>query len=358
MYLTVNNLAQHLISTGLISAESVVSGDLVISETGRRNRNFRVTRRSGPGLFIKQIKTSDQQSAHTMARESAFYNAVHSNPRYAPLKRIVPPFVRRDAARQALVLEDLPKAESLMLQQLRSGEYTEDSAELLGTLLATVHPFGAGVAQDPDLQVLCIRQPPWPMMLDTIGQGFFQSCGPGGAALNGVMQQFPPLIPSLAALRNMWDTTSLIHGDMKWDNCLVWRDDNGKLEMRLADWELAELGDAAWDIATVFKDYLLVPLLQSQPGSQLKRQALESLLPRLRTFWTAYVRTAGLAGPARAMLLHRSVCFTAARLVTAMLEYLSAAPNQLHAPTAMAQTAMSIVQFPQVATHQLLGDAA
>jgi hypothetical protein len=37
MYLTADNLAHYLISSGLISATSVVDGDYTVVETGRRN---------------------------------------------------------------------------------------------------------------------------------------------------------------------------------------------------------------------------------------------------------------------------------------------------------------------------------
>ena len=52
MYLTATNLANYLINRDIITAASVVDGDLAVVEAGRRNRNFKVIRRSNPSLFV------------------------------------------------------------------------------------------------------------------------------------------------------------------------------------------------------------------------------------------------------------------------------------------------------------------
>ena len=67
MFLTAYNLPHYLMSKGLISAQSVVDGDFVLAEAGRRNRNFKVMRRQQPGLFVKQIKSMEAQAITTIA---------------------------------------------------------------------------------------------------------------------------------------------------------------------------------------------------------------------------------------------------------------------------------------------------
>ena len=62
MILTTHNLPHYLLSRGLTSHESVVDGDLIITDASHRNRAFRVLRGSQPGYFVKQIRNWDQVS--------------------------------------------------------------------------------------------------------------------------------------------------------------------------------------------------------------------------------------------------------------------------------------------------------
>ena len=48
MFLTAYNLAHYLTAKGLITMRSVVDGDFILSEAGRRNRNFKVAAASTP----------------------------------------------------------------------------------------------------------------------------------------------------------------------------------------------------------------------------------------------------------------------------------------------------------------------
>ena len=221
MYLTVSNLADYLVSSGLITAESVVRGDFAVAEAGRRNRNFKVLRRRDSGLFIKQIKTPEAQAISTIQREAAFYSAVTSNPAYERLAELMPRMFRYEPGRHAIVLEYLQQAESLAERQMRTNSYDADSARLLGGALGLIHTFGPTLAMDPAFQKMFPRQAPWPLMLDTLGQQVFQPYGAAGMQLYSMLQQTPGLIPMLCALRTEWVFDSLTHGDMKWDNCLI-----------------------------------------------------------------------------------------------------------------------------------------
>src|SRR5205807_901418 len=98
------NLAHYLTAKGLITMRSVVDGDFILAEAGRRNRNFKLNRRQQPGIFVKQVKTTEQQAIMTIQREAAFYRAVHRDPRYAAIRGMVPGFLDYDASRYALAL--------------------------------------------------------------------------------------------------------------------------------------------------------------------------------------------------------------------------------------------------------------
>src|SRR5215469_15140910 len=73
MILTTRNLPHYLLSRNLISYESVVDGDLVITDASHRNRAFRVLCGSRPGYFVKQIRDWDTASIAYWENEAACY---------------------------------------------------------------------------------------------------------------------------------------------------------------------------------------------------------------------------------------------------------------------------------------------
>ncbi len=358
MFLTAYNLAHYLVARGLITQESLVAGDFVLAEAGRRNRNFKVARRSGPGLFVKQIKTVEQQAIHTIQREAAFYRAIAGDTRYAAIAGMIPRFVDYDASRHALTLTLAGDAESLAERQARDTVVPPDVAGRVGAALARIHACGPVMAADSALRASLPAQVPWPLTLDQTGYGFLSVHGALGTQLGQAIAQSPGLSAGLSALRPLWQYDSLIHGDMKWDNCLLRGD-----EPLIVDWELADLGDGAWDVASVFKEYIASALLNYAAREHARAHklpeppevTLETGRPSLRAFWEAYRAGRGMNGAAAGVYLDRAVRYTAARLVIAVLEY-SAFAQQLDATgRLMLESASRILEHPQLAATQLAG---
>jgi hypothetical protein len=358
MFLTAYNLAHYLVARGLITQESLVAGDFVLAEAGRRNRNFKVARRGLPGLFVKQIKTAEPQATTTIQREAAFYRAVSTDPRYAPIAGMIPQFLDYDASRHALALSLAENAESLAERQARDTTVPPEIAARLGGALARIHSFGPAIAADTALRPSLPAQVPWPLNLDQTGYGFLSAHGALGPQLGQAIARTPGLPAALSALRSLWQYDSLTHGDMKWDNCLLRGDD-----LIVVDWELADLGDGAWDVASLFKEYIAATLLSHTAREHARAHnlpeppaiTLETTRPSLRAFWNAYCAGRGMSGAAAAAYLDRAVRYTGARLVIAVLEY-SAYAQQLDATgRLMLESARQILEHPHIAAAQLAG---
>jgi hypothetical protein len=362
VFLTAYNLPHYLMSKGLISAQSVVDGDFVLAEAGRRNRNFKVLRRKQPGLFVKQIKSTEAQAISTIEREAAFYRAVHSDPRYAPLAGMIPKFVDYEPSRRALALSLTENAESVSEHHMRQAQIPESTARLIGTALGIAHSYGPTMLADANTRSLFPYQAPWPMTLEQTGYSFLNNFTPIGPQLSAAIQQLPRLQPMLSALRPLYQYDSLIHGDMKWDNCLLSSRDGVEMNLTIVDWELADIGDGAWDVATIFKEYLVAAILnasarqsaaaQNQPAPLA--QTIETMQPSIRAFWKAYVMARALNADA-GRYLDRAVRYTAARMIIAVLEYLNASPQFSVLGPIMLQTAMNLLEAPQVAAMQMIG---
>ncbi len=363
MFLTAYNLPHYLLNKGLINAQSVVDGDFLLAEAGRRNRNFKIVRRQHPGLFVKQIKTNEPQATTTIGREAAFYRSVHSDPKYRNLVALIPKFVHFEAQRHALTLNLTENAESMAEHRTRLSGMPESTAALLGNALGIVHSHGPQMQADEKLRSLFACQVPWPLTLDQAPAGFLEYFGAIGTQLKESLKQFPALTPALSALRAEWRFDSLIHGDMKWDNCLISTAADGNPSVTIVDWEMADLADGAWDVATIFKEYIVAAILSAnaQQAAAVQNappgpaQPIEAMQPSIRAFWKAYANARQLSGPHAYQYLERSVKYTAARMPIAVLEYLSASPQYSTLISAMLQTAMNLLQSTQTAIVQMIG---
>ena len=359
MYLTASNLPHYLISRGLITTQSVVSGDFVLIETGRRNRNFKVLRRSGPGLFVKQIKSSEAQAITTLEREGLFYSRLRSDPSCSQLRSITPEFVDYDARRHALIVHLLDGYESIADHQRRIGRISTQAAQLLGECLAGYHATAQRMRPELMDRKLFPCDLPWVMNMRDAGYAVLQHYGPVGTQLATALQQFPGFLDRLATLGTLWQIDSLTHGDMKWDNCMVPVNGGAESgELRIIDWELLDLGDGAWDVATVLKEFIMIWLLAATdavPAYASPAVSLEAMQGAIRSFWNAYASKRGFHDAGRALYLDRSIRFCSARLTVAVLEYLYASPQMTSLMMTMLQLASNIIQAHEWARTALFG---
>jgi hypothetical protein len=363
MFLTAYNLPHYLLSKGLLDVETVVDGGLAIAEAGRRNRNFKVLQRSGRGLFVKQIKTTEPQAIMTIQREAAFYRAVHADPKFAGLRSLIPEFVDHDARRHSLALRLTDNAESMQERHTRENKYGEDTASELGRALGLVHSYGPAMVSGAATRSIFPYQLPWPLTFDQSGFQILDSFGPIGPALAQGIRQIPQLQPLLSALRLEWKFDSLIHNDMKWDNCLLKIQSDGAPQLTIVDWELADIGDGAWDVGSIFKEYIMAVLLNANYRETAAAQKLSSpapitlelLQPSLRAFWRSYAQARGISGSEEQSALLRAVRLTAGRIIVGVLEYLGPS-NQLGTLGAtMLQTSAGLLEAPQIGAMQLMG---
>ena len=366
MYLTASNLVFHLISRGIITSTSVVKGDFVLVEVGRRNRNFKIIRNLQPSFFVKQIKTSDMSATSTLQREANFYKTLSQNPLVAPLKKLVPEFVDYDPTRYALVINLLSNAESIAEYQRRTGDLGTSLAADLGRTLGACHSQLINVMNDPAaFSPLLQGEVPWIMQMENTGHTVLNMLGGIGPQLAKAIQQYPNLQPMLSALRPGWQYDSLIHGDPKLENWMVLGNGNGKVDLKLIDWELVDIGDGAWDVAMMFKEWLVLWLL-SQPDTSNQvphefapatTRALTDVQPAIRTFWESYVSTRQLPRHTAAAYLHRCTRYTAARLIVAVVEYFFPLPQLNSHAMSMLMLSATMLQNPEKATAELLGFA-
>jgi thiamine kinase-like enzyme len=179
-----------------------------------------------------------------------------------------------------------------------------------------------------------------------------------------IVQQFPEFGAHLDVLRGEWRAHTLIHGDLKWANCMVTSAGTGRRKgLKLVDWEHSSVGDPCWDVGSVFNDYLSfwllsIPITGEDPPDrflQLARYPLDKMQSAIRAFWMAYVRRMGLDAATASDWLLRATRYSAARLVYTAYEQSQMAYQMTGNAVCYLQLSLNMLQRPMEAAITLLG---
>jgi len=365
------NIVRYLTQRGLLDRKAVVDGGLTVSLSRSRNRSVRIKQRSGPGYFIKQPLDSEPMSAETVQREAEIYRGAFSDDRLLALRSLLPGFHGFDEAQRMLVIDLVDNVENLADHHRRQPGCPTELAHRLGAAIASYHQirFEAGKSQAS----LFPQMSPW--IFDLPGEADVSRLRRSAAssAITDLVLQLPGLAGHLAALKAEWVRDTLIHMDMKWENCLLAPRGAPLVDQRLLviDWELADIGDPAWDVAGILQAYLYfwVDSMAAAPAAmaagdrgvtpdELAASAtrpIGEIQGAIAAFWHGYAgaRAAYTAVPGE--LLHRCVRMMAARMLVTAYEI------SVHAATVdprallLLQTAVNVFEQPARARRDLLG---
>jgi hypothetical protein len=347
-----------------VDPDLLISGQLVVEEAGRRNRNFKVTTGPEGGLFVKQPRTMAPEATLTLQREGDFYRLVQELIAFSPVRRIVPRLMDHNRMNHSLVLELLPGWENLHEHHARVGSYPVEVGARMGTAMGSYHANGARIQAEPADLSLFPRQVPWiltvsPSLLQQGAGGF----GTAGPAFQLLLNEFPGLMQQVQQLASHWHLDGLIHGDMKWDNILVDPSEQGAGMIRVVDWELADLGDAAWDVSSIWAAYLMSWVFGSMTGStdaapptsdELSAR-LQAIRPALLAFWDTYRSSAGMPADDAGTHRLRSLQFCGARLATSAFECLHNQPGNLEPPRRLLGLAAQLLRYPRESSVEVFG---
>jgi serine/threonine protein kinase len=352
--LTFRDTEAYLRREGLIDVRSTVLGGLTITDTSRRNHSFQITRSDGPSYLLKQGFDPERQAA--IQHEAQVYAFLKDGNQEEGILRYLPHFYRYDSADSLLVLEMLREAQTLREYHRRRRRFSPRLAALLGRALAALHRL-----EDAPEQA---GSQPWILSVHLPGLNIFQDFSSANIQLIKIIQGYPDFCELLDALRASWRIEAFIHSDIKWDNCLVYRKEGAAriTRLKLIDWEQSGAGDPAWDVGSIFAEYLTfwllsIPITGETPLEQyldLARFPLEAMQPPIRSFWNSYTRHSRLASPAAAQILQKAVQFGAARLIQTAMEQMQNAAQLTSNTLAMLQLCYNILSRPEQAIVHLL----
>jgi hypothetical protein len=362
--LTLPDLHLYLLDKGFLETASLLRGDYLATQMQTRNLIFRVTRREAPSLFVKQLISFDSNNTYVLQKDATCLWLIKNHPAFARLAAYVPGYFGFDAEKQVLVTEYLADAHNLEdYVRLHGGQLPPALADELVNLLASYHfPLDGAVLSSRSVQFFP-QQPPWVLTLAEPEPGMQQALLTTSQAPNPALtavQSSPDFKAALAALRAEWTRTSLIHGDLKWVNLLRQATPEGGEQLRIIDWEIADIGDPLWDVAGVWQGFITNIIFYDPvvgaatfglvPGVGLPE--LQAAWPLMDRFWQQYLERTG-ADPANAApQLEKTLRYTAARLVQTAIEQNMAWPTLQPGATKLLQASYALWQgLPTVLSH-------
>ena len=356
--LATSDVLAHLLARGLITARDFLDDEVRVFEVARRNVNFRVSRTTGPGWFVKQ---GDGPGAFSgVHREASVYRLLGRPVRVGATQfRALPTFLDYDDDRDVLVTTYLSGATDLRALAATQPHRLTPAAAALGEVLARLHrsvPVADARAAigDGEPGVLAAQRP---------GLALLRDFSAAGIDLVRLMQADADLMASLAQLASAWRSDALIHHDLRLENVLH-RADTGRVA--IVDWETAAVGDRAWDLGCVVGDLLGLWLL-SIPGSptmgpdaclHLARRPLAQVQTAITALVEGYVRADGLQDAADDDLCGRIAAYAGLKLLQAALEQVQNAPRWTMPALCHLQVGANLMRRPEDGRTVLLGLAS
>ena len=312
--LSAAGVVRYLIGVGLLDAALVVRGKVRVEERSRRNLNFLVHCGEG-GLFVKQGLGVDKRLS--VGAEAAAYRMLAD---FESLGKYLVRARHFDPVRAIQVLSLVPSATSLRDHHVRTRHLPLMAARHLARALAHLH--NGGLAGDSPAQLR--RAPAEALSIHRPTTAAVDVTSRAGRAVISMIQAAPGFGDALDSASGEWRCESVIHGDVRWDNCLVFglAGSARRTRLKLVDWELARVGDPAWDLGSVFAEYLAawtasLPASAEVPPDRVlaaARMPVERIHRPVRTFWDSYCDARIGDDDLRALRL-RAVRYAGCRLV-------------------------------------------
>ena len=243
------------------------------------------------------MAASTPDLAGSVSREAALHRLVATQPSLSALRGVTVALRSFEERRGALVFDLFGDAETLDARYRRTGRMEPAVQALLGACLAGIHEEARPQLPLITEQIAAQRLPPWILTITRRDVPLF---GQGGAQLVSMIRATPAIRQGLEAALARWQPVTLIQGDMKWDNILVRAAADGTVDLRIVDWELADIGDPLWDMAGVlagfFSSWLVEdghmpwmadPKVPARPPEPIPMEPLRAMMPAMAAFWQA-----------------------------------------------------------------------
>jgi thiamine kinase-like enzyme len=329
MDITIDNVVPYLLHRGFLDTESIVNNHLKIVDVSKKNRNLKVIRNSGMSYLLKQPNLTSHNGRISIRREARLYSL--SEEEYKSICASIPHILKFEPRLDLLITELIKNAKPLneCIYDDLTSEYSNVLAATLGRVMATYHRAFTNHQHSHMLSFLPKTLPSSFYMLHP-GPKMLSQLNPASLKLFKLIQKHSKVSDLFKSLVDNWRVQTLIHGDIRWDNMLLLSSNNHNqsIQIKLVDWEFADLGDAAWDVGSVFHEFITFWMYSLHiKGTETIEQLLtQSQLPlsqiqtAVRVFWQAYTTVSEIDDLEANELLYRSTKYCAVRLLQTVYE--------------------------------------
>ncbi len=289
---------------GVVGADDVVGHGVQLVDRSMSHTSY-VVSIGGERRFFAKLADPVRSQGRTLAAEAAVYRLARSHPALAAtMPRCW--LVTDDETLIVLDAVTPPPVDASwsVTGPLADGAGVDEVLGAYGELLARIHsvrpaPFG---------------ERPW--LLEALEQEWHRDPNqpPAVRELFRDVAGRPAFRRGFAEARRAWQATALIHGDLRWANLLTDAEAGGKL--LLVDWELACVGDPAWDLGSAMVDVLGAAVVSSG-----RPPAMPGLLDLTLPLLAGYREEARMEPDGWRRLIERSLRLGGVRLVQSLGEH-------------------------------------
>jgi thiamine kinase-like enzyme len=364
MELDIDNILYYLLNTNILNHKIIVEEDLIILEVFGKNRNFKVYRTNGSSYMIKQEFENNESLG--IKNEYYLYKFAMENRLHGKqLKKILPKLINFSSDSNILITELLPNSKSLYDCYYKLHlDLSSTIALSIAETMSLYHTFDYSLFNN-DNTYFNKRTKPIPFYLAKPSPTIFRDINPANIELLKIIQDSPIILKSLESLWEEWKTKSLIHTDLHWDNILLYQSQSEHSSLKIADWESAFIGDPAWDIGTIFQEYIRYWIYhisieyneKEEKNFNLNLANKYQLIKNcLRVFWDSYNKFCKIPKEESVDLLLRSVRYCAAQLIHNVYEHPRSDLELSNNDICIIQTASNLFQNPCIAITNLFGN--
>ncbi|HVC33563.1 MAG TPA: aminoglycoside phosphotransferase family protein [Chloroflexota bacterium] len=361
--LSQSEVVAYLLNKNLIDPTDVCDSGLLVTDVSRRNCNVKVVVERGVSYLVKQC--GEPNAIETLANEAVVYDMLYTDPRYRSLTDYLPRYYGYDSAKNLLILALLAGDAQDLEHYHARGHFSKTIGRAVARGLAELHKvtISEQLGRSPGRRA--VSDLPWVFTIHRPSLSQLRDLSAASRQVVGILQRYPEFGDLIDACAGNWRASSLIHGDVKWANFMVFAPNGSgrKTRLKIVDWEYAGLGDPCWDVGGALSAYiscwvLSMPMISAATPiewERLSRFPLEPMQPAMRAFWEAYARHMSLDSLQRDSLLWRSTLFCAVRLVQTAIERTQTvtvlSKNVVH----LLQLAMNMLRRPVEAIVHVLG---
>lgn len=321
MRLTKKNITHYLLDRGFLNGESFISGDYMLSQTMSRNCIFRIEQQKTNGLFVKQLINQDSTNSYLIQKDATSHYLIHESDLYKETSSHIPSYHGYDPTHNILVTEYFANTKNIHEVIYQDKALSKSHAEKMASILASFHfDITKEIKGNTSLQFFN-KQIPW-----ILNMGNLNNSDPKEIKNSVVLEihKHQELVKKIDKVASQWETYSLIHGDIKWMNFIVMPND----DVKLIDWEIADLGDPLWDVAGVFQSYFSSWVLSFNNQSTQQHQKIEgtefitfdAILPVIKIFWNQYAELQKFSTEENKEKLVKTLSYTAVRMIQTAFE--------------------------------------